>query len=187
MDNKHEATQAEVTQADRDAAADLFCILHDVWPGYTAAHATREGDDDLKEVVQAFARHRIAHTPDTSTVEDEREELRFVFDGPPGPECGRFVECETPDGRSVNAGTWHDRGDGYWELRVSRPSTPDTTSVEDMREACAKVAESMVHQDNRYPWQVGWTNAANEIAAAIRSRPITSATGEVDTGGGHEG
>jgi hypothetical protein len=55
-------------------------------------------------------------------------ELRIVFDGPPGPESGRFVECETPDGKSVNAGEWHERSDGLWELRLSRPQpTPSAT------------------------------------------------------------
>ncbi len=49
--------------------------------------------------------------------------LHFVFDGPPGPEAGRFVECETPDGRSINAGGWHEREDGFWELRVHLPAT----------------------------------------------------------------
>ena len=47
------------------------------------------------------------------------EEIRVVFDGPPGAVSGRFVEVETPDGASVNAGTWHERGDGLWELRIS--------------------------------------------------------------------
>ncbi len=44
--------------------------------------------------------------------------LHIVFDGPPGPNAGRFVEVETPDGRSVNAGEWHEREDGLWELRL---------------------------------------------------------------------
>jgi hypothetical protein len=44
--------------------------------------------------------------------------LHVVFDGPPGHESGRFVECEAPDGRSVGIGEWHERGDGYWELRI---------------------------------------------------------------------
>ncbi len=48
-------------------------------------------------------------------------ELRIVFDGPPGAVSGRFVEVETPDGASVNAGEWHERDDGLWELRISIP------------------------------------------------------------------
>jgi hypothetical protein len=39
-----------------------------------------------------------------------------VFDGPPGHESGRFVEAETPDGRSVRAGEWRQDERGYWLL-----------------------------------------------------------------------
>jgi hypothetical protein len=46
------------------------------------------------------------------------EFVDVVFDGPPGPVCGRFVECEGPDGRSVRVGEWIDRGDGFWALRI---------------------------------------------------------------------
>tara|TARA_R110000822_G_scaffold310554_1_gene444061 strand:- start:45808 stop:46239 length:432 start_codon:yes stop_codon:yes gene_type:complete len=49
--------------------------------------------------------------------------IDFVFDGPPGPECGRFVESEDPSGASISAGEWIDRKDGYWALRVKRPAT----------------------------------------------------------------
>jgi hypothetical protein len=44
--------------------------------------------------------------------------VHVVFDGPPGHESGRFVECETPDGRGINAGEWHERPNGLWELRI---------------------------------------------------------------------
>jgi hypothetical protein len=43
--------------------------------------------------------------------------IHIVFDGPPGPDGPRFVEIERPDGRSVRAGTWHQREDGLWEIR----------------------------------------------------------------------
>lgn len=42
--------------------------------------------------------------------------LRIVFDGPPAPEGGRFVEVENAAGQSVNAGEWRERTDGLWEL-----------------------------------------------------------------------
>lgn len=46
--------------------------------------------------------------------------IEVVFDGPPEAEAGRFVEVEGPDGASINAGEWVDRGDGFWALRISR-------------------------------------------------------------------
>ena len=48
--------------------------------------------------------------------------VHVVFDGPPGPEAGRFVECETPDGKSINAGEWRERKDGLWELIITPPA-----------------------------------------------------------------
>jgi hypothetical protein len=44
--------------------------------------------------------------------------LHIIFDGPPSHESGRFVECETPDGRGVSAGEWVERADGLWALVV---------------------------------------------------------------------
>ena len=42
----------------------------------------------------------------------------IVFDGPPGPEAGRFVEVEDENGASINYGEWVEREDGYWVLRI---------------------------------------------------------------------
>jgi len=44
----------------------------------------------------------------------------IVFDGPPSAEAGRFVEVEDHTGASVNYGTWVQREDGYWALRIQR-------------------------------------------------------------------
>lgn len=44
--------------------------------------------------------------------------INIIFDGPPGPEAGRFVEVETDDGRSIEVGEWVERDDGYWSLRI---------------------------------------------------------------------
>ena len=48
--------------------------------------------------------------------------LDIVFDGPPGPESGRFVEVENQQGRSVNVGEWIQRPDGFWVLRFNSDS-----------------------------------------------------------------
>jgi hypothetical protein len=41
-----------------------------------------------------------------------------VFDGPPGPVAGRFVEVEDETAASVKVGEWVERDDGYWALRL---------------------------------------------------------------------
>ncbi len=46
----------------------------------------------------------------------ETKELHVIFDAGPGPEGGRFVEVETPEGKSVNVGEWRERPDGLWAL-----------------------------------------------------------------------
>ena len=43
-----------------------------------------------------------------------------MFDGPPSNEAGRFVEVEDHTGASVDYGTWVQREDGYWVLRIQR-------------------------------------------------------------------
>ena len=44
--------------------------------------------------------------------------INILFDGPPSHEAGRFVEVETDDGKSINAGEWIEREDGLWALRI---------------------------------------------------------------------
>lgn len=44
--------------------------------------------------------------------------IRIRFDGPPGPEGGRFVECENENGESINAGKWVQDGE-HWILENS--------------------------------------------------------------------
>ena len=59
--------------------------------------------------------------------------LDIVFDGPPGPKSGRFVETEDEHGHGVNCGDWIDRGNGLWALRIQArfppcfPTTKETT------------------------------------------------------------
>ena len=44
--------------------------------------------------------------------------INIIFDGPPGHDSGRFVEVETDDGKSINAGEWIQDGN-YWKLRIT--------------------------------------------------------------------
>lgn len=49
------------------------------------------------------------------------EEIRIVFDGPPGPEGGRFVEVENQEGASIRVGEWRHGKDGFWGLWIPIP------------------------------------------------------------------
>ena len=55
-----------------------------------------------------------------NTCEATGSAINIIFDGPPGPESGRFVEVETDDGKSINAGEWIERPDGLWGLRITQ-------------------------------------------------------------------
>lgn len=101
--------------------------------------------------------------------------LHVVFDGPPGPEAGRFVECETPDGRSINAGEWHQRPDGYWELRVSAgiTPTPKKNDVERVARALVPILSGSQEDD--------WGNALpdmqfDDLTPAWQARHLEYAT-----------
>lgn len=45
--------------------------------------------------------------------------IDIVFDGPSGPESPRFIEVENDSGHSIRFGTWVDRGDGTWAIRIT--------------------------------------------------------------------
>ncbi len=54
-----------------------------------------------------------------------KQAINVIFDGPPSHESGRFVEVETDDGKSINAGEWLKRPDGLWALRITElPDAP---------------------------------------------------------------
>lgn len=46
------------------------------------------------------------------------EQIDIVFDSPPGPKSGRFVEVEDGSGKSIKFGEWIERTDGLWALRI---------------------------------------------------------------------
>lgn len=49
--------------------------------------------------------------------------IDIIFDAPPGPESGRFVEVEDGHGHSINAGEWLESLNGFHTLRIPQPLT----------------------------------------------------------------
>lgn len=74
------------------------------------------------------------------------EQPRFidiVFDGPPGPTAGRFVEVENEKRHSVSIGEWIDRGvNGLWALRIPLGSR------DEMLKALRDVRGALADKDN---------------------------------------
>ena len=87
------------------------------------------------------------NTPDAPAV--ALKMIHIVFDGPPGPEAGRFVEAEDADGKSINVGTWHERSNGYWELRIAAWNTRPTAALpsEDVERVARAIAKDIDRQD----------------------------------------
>lgn len=52
------------------------------------------------------------------------EKIQIVFDGPPSHKGPRFVEVENAEGKSINAGAWIERPDGYWALVLNAEVNP---------------------------------------------------------------
>lgn len=94
-------------------------MLHDVGKSPTVSVGGTAYSRDFVESAVNFIRTRHVGYVD------------IVFDGPPGPEAGRFVEAESPAGRSVRAGEWIEPGvgDEYWRLRMPVVLDPEATEL----------------------------------------------------------
>lgn len=69
--------------------------------------------------------------------------INIIFDAAPGPVSGRFVEVETDDGKSINAGTWKERADGLWSLRIKGMPSKKLTELDHMKEVHRMATESL--------------------------------------------
>jgi len=133
-------------------ASGYFQYKHDL-PGCLAAHraelAERDAEiaglrDGLVRIIDAWdgdgeSMHddsaviaRAALAGDARIVEDY---IDIVFDGPPGPVAGRFVEVEDSARRSIRFGEWTKRDDGFWVLRVANEQASAHRSAQ-IRAAC---------------------------------------------------
>lgn len=85
----------------------------------------------------------------------------IVFDGPPGPDGGRFIECErVSDGTSLSVGEWIERADGTWALRVAG-------SAEDLATYKAKLSSMEAYEDKRAEAFVQMSEAYEAIKAKL--------------------
>jgi len=62
------------------------------------------------------------HTPQPDAA--GKGAINIVFDGPPGPEAGRFVEVEDDDGHGIKVGEWIQRENGCWNLHITTAKQP---------------------------------------------------------------
>lgn len=81
--------------------------------------------------------------------------IDIVFDGPPGPKAGRFVEVEDASGRGMRFGEWIHRPDGFWALRIQRPDRPGRPRPHalsaDAAEAIGKIVAELANATQKFP------------------------------------
>lgn len=78
--------------------------------------------------------------------------LHIIFDGPPSPEGLRFIEVETPDGKSINAGEWSERPDGRWQLVIGHAAPNQIGAAEvEVGQAVYKRIDALMDADPRGP------------------------------------
>jgi len=97
----------------------------------------------------------------------------IVFDGPPGPVTGRFVEVEDENRASIRMGEWVERDDGYWVLRLDRSEAlrvlfPDGPTDEMVEAAAREWAKAWGYRYDDYDekYHRGWKNKARPILDA---------------------
>jgi hypothetical protein len=61
---------------------------------------------------------RTAQIAASSSMNSDYQELRVVFDAPPGRDMPTLIEIEDESGRPIAVGQWRARPDGYWELVI---------------------------------------------------------------------
>lgn len=89
--------------------------------------------------------------------------VHIVFDGPPSNESGRFVEVETPDGRSISWGRWEQRGK-YWHLIAPQPADGVVVPREGMLQAAKWLENEAAKSVNRREYLL----AATALLAAAK-------------------
>ena len=122
---------------------------------------------DLREKLKAeLPEMAFAAWGDTilAVLEPALADLHIVFDGPPAPESGRFVEVENSEGRSINIGEWRERSDGLWELVIKRMDLEPALAAE--RERCARIGDAAAAKRTA---SAAYRRAGEAIVAAIRA------------------
>lgn len=102
------------------------------------------------------------------------------FDGPPGPESGRFVEVER-DGASIGFGRWAEHGE-YWFLAIqeeldaggtdSEVDSPPEMPLEEAKRVAMAAAERMrsatVEEVMNDPWTYAFNTMIERDAEPLR-------------------
>jgi len=95
------------------------------------------------------------------TTPNADQPVYVIFDGPPGPDAGQFIEVETADGKSVKAAEWTQDGE-YWKLGPLYSTPPDSLAKLLAVMECDDVDEAIAE------WKMQ-TQCSLEAAEAIKT------------------
>lgn len=138
------------------------------WTPYSAAHdALIELERQRTILCEAGKAH--------DTVRPDTPYLDIVFDGPPEHDAGRLVEIEDSTGAGVSIGTWMERPNGHWALRI--PDTRATQrAIHDLTEAIRVTVEytgnEMLPPVEGWDWFDALVKYAPEVAQRFVAKPI---------------
>lgn len=94
--------------------------------------------------------------------------IQIRFDGPPGPEAGRFVEVEDASGKSIRIGDWKQDGD-YWLLVMDDPRQARNQGIEEAARLHEQIDPSCDHERQNGDPGAGAMGAVIEYRDAIRN------------------
>ena len=139
------------------------------WIGHVCqgrAYLTPPDDNTKESPLFCGVAHLSDAPPDDNTpaeVPGGRDFMDIVFDSwPVGHESARFIEVEDANGKSINAGDWIKRKDGYVVLRIQRSKTAPREAVEELIQAADNMALSV-----EQGWNHGLREKARELRAAL--------------------
>lgn len=93
-----------------------------------------------------------------------KAEIAIVFDGPPAPESGRFVEVEDANGKSISVGRWEHSADGYWRLWINDPRKADHSDLVNRLKTEARIKDVNGPRGGKYVI----SNLMREAAAILK-------------------
>ena len=82
--------------------------------------------------------------------------IQIRFDGPPGPQAGRFVEAEDQSGKSIKIGEWVRDGE-YWLLVLPDP-----------RKLKKQLAEAQERESKTRVVNGNWAKTCFDLEAEIK-------------------
>ena len=105
------------------------------------------------------------------------KKLRIVFDGPPGPIGGKFVEVENERGESIRCGEWVQVGE-YWILEIPCTIVEDLVDPSKIWTLPIVAAEAEAKQDGFDKGYAKGTRFVDELEAQIANLVIDKSTME---------